>query len=700
MDIKKDIVIRLGTIYFFAALIALLIVGRIFQLQYVQSGDYENLANRIDDSISTTNPERGDIVASDGKVLATSQTIYEIRMDLMSNAINPDTFKLQLHALADSLSKLFKNKSSDQYYRSLLDAKSKKNRAYLIKLDASYAEFKRLKTFPILRLGRYRGGLLAFKHSTRIMPYNDLAFRTIGSVRQGRGIGIEGSFNNELKGKGTVVLLKKISNSWIPVDDEVTFEALSGTDIITTLDINYQDFAHQALLAQLKQAGADTGVVVLMEVKTGEIKAMVNLMRSPTGKYIEGFNHAIGGIMEPGSTFKLASFMCGLEDGYFDLNDSVQTGNGYHKIHDLVIREAGDYGYGMLSVKGVFEKSSNVGTAKLIYKYYANNPKKFVNRLYAMDLDKKVGIELKGEPSPTIRFPGDQYWSGISLPAMSYGYEILLTPLQVLNFYNAVANDGVMVRPRLIKALRDHGKITKVFETQISNPSICSKRTLKKAKLMLEGVVERGTAQNINGAPYSIAGKTGTSQIAQGTGGYATGHYASFVGYFPADDPQYSCIVVLKTSDSHNFYGSDLAAPVFRKIADKVYASSPNLRREIAKNSKNGINVKDLPISKNGNIKDLDLIYNELRIPVKGRDKIKSAWIVTNENNRVIEYQNRLVKRNTVPLVMGMGLKDAIYLLESIGLKVIVKGKGAVVEQSIAAGSVVQKNQTIYLILG
>ena len=700
MDVKNDIVLRLGTIYFIAAFIALLIVGRIVQLQTVQRGDYVGLADRIDDSISTTNPERGDICTWDGKVLATSQTIYEIRLDLMSNAINPDTFKLQLHALADSLSKLFKNKSSDEYYRSLKDAKSKKNRAYLVKLDASYAEYKRLKTFPILKHGRYKGGLLAFKHSTRIMPYQDLAFRTIGSIRQGKGIGIEGSFDTELKGKGTLVLLKKISNSWIPVEDEVSFEALSGADIITTIDINYQDFAHQAILEQLKVSGADTGVVVLMEVKTGEIKAMVNLMRGAKGNYIEGFNQAVGSAIEPGSTFKLASLMCGLEDGYFDLNDSVQTGNGYYKIHDLVIREAGEYGYGMLSVKEVFEKSSNVGTAKLIYKYYSNNPKKFVNRLYAMDLDKKVGIELKGEPAPVIRYPGDQYWSGISLPAMSYGYEILLTPLQVLNFYNAVANDGVMVKPRLIKAFREHGKISRVFETQISNPSICSKRTLKKVKSMLEGVVEKGTAENISGAPYRMAGKTGTSQIAQGTGGYATAHYASFVGYFPADDPQYSCIVVLKTSDIHNFYGSDLAAPVFRKIADKVYASSPNLRREVAKKSQSGIYMKDLPISKNGNIKDLDLVYNYLRIPVKGRDKIKSAWIVTNESNRVIEYQNRLVKRNVVPQVLGMGLKDAIYLLESIGLKVFVKGKGTVVEQSIEAGSGFRKNQTIYLTLG
>jgi cell division protein FtsI (penicillin-binding protein 3) len=700
MDVKRDIVIRLGTVYFLVALVAILIIGRIFQLQIFQRGNYENLANRIEDSVGITNPERGDIVAWDGKVLATSQTIYEIRMDLMSDAINSDTLKLRLRDLADSLSNLFRDKTSDQYYRSLLNAKDRKNRSYLIKIDASFQDLKRIKKFPILQKGRYKGGLLTFKRSTRIMPYNDLAYRTIGSIRQERKVGIEGSFDKELKGKGTRVLLKKISNNWIPVENEISFEALSGADIITTLDINYQDFAHQAMLEQLKTTGSDTGIVVLMEVKSGEIKAMVNLMKGKNGKYIEGANHAVGAAIEPGSTFKLASMMCGLEDGYFDLNDSVQTGNGFHKIHDLVIREAGEYGYGMLTVKEVFEKSSNVGTAKLIYKHYKSNPKKFLNRIHAMDIDKKVGIEIKGEPFPTIRYPGDPLWSGISLPAMSYGYEILLTPLQMLNFYNAVANDGVMVKPRLVRAIREHGKVTQSFDTIITNPSICSKRTLRKVKMMLEGVVEQGTAENIKGAPYKIAGKTGTSQIAEGTGGYATAHYASFVGYFPADDPQYSCIVVLKTSDLHNFYGSDLAAPIFRKIADKVYASSPNLRKEVTANSENGLNYKDLPVSKNGNIKDLDIIYNELRIPVKGRDKIKSAWIVTNENNLIVEYQNRAVKRTTVPLVIGMGLKDAVYLLESIGLKIIVKGKGTVIEQSIEAGSPIKKNQIIYLTLG
>jgi len=705
MDVKKDIVFRLSVIYITAAIIAVLIIGRILQLQFFQNKKYEQTAEEAQYKTVKTNPERGDICAFDGKILATSQPFYEIRMDLASEALNPDTFNRYVGPLADSLAKIFPEKNREEHFSDLMAARLRKDRFYLIKQEVNYLQYKRLSRFPIYRFGQFKGGFIAIKKSKRILPYGDLAARTIGSLSHGKYIGIEGYFNAELQGKERLKLLKKVSQNWIPIATEETFQALSGKDVITTLDINYQDFAHHALLEQLEAYNADTGIVILMEVKTGEIKAIVNLMRSSRGGYIEGYNHAIGGAIEPGSTFKLASLMVALEDGYIHLNDSVQTGNGYVKIHGFSIREASGHGYGKLSVKQILEKSSNVGTSMLIYKYYKDNPKKFVNRLYSMDLDKKLGIEVKGEPSPSIKYPGDPLWSGISLPQMSIGYEILLTPLQILNFYNAVANDGVMVKPRIIKAIREHGKITQEFHTQIINPSICSKPTIEKVKNMLEGVVEEGTAKNISGAPYKIAGKTGTAQVAQGTGGYhdsnehVMAHFGSFAGYFPADDPKYSCIVVIKTNDIHHFYGNIIAAPVFRKIADKVYASSSSMRKEITPDN-NSLVLKEVPYSKNGNIRDLDIVYNKLRIPVKGRDKIRSAWIVTDEEKKVVEYKNRAIYRNKVPLVVGMGLKDAVYLLESVGLNVVVKGRGVIKEQSIDAGSIVKKNQTIVLSLG
>jgi len=706
VDVKKDIVFRLSTVYIIAAVIAFAIIVRIFQLQFIQNQKYEQTAETVQYKTVKTSPERGDICAYDGKILATSQPFYEIRMDLAIEALNADTFNLYAGTLADSLARIFTDKTREDHYSDLMAAKLRKDRFYLIKKDVNYIDYQRLSTFPIFRLGQFRGGFIALKRSKRILPYNNLAARSIGSLKHGKYIGIEGYYNADLQGEETFKLLKKISQNWIPIASEESFHALSGKDIITTIDIDFQDFAHHALLEQLQSLNADTGIVILMEVKTGEIKAIVNLMRNSHGEYIEGYNHAIGSAIEPGSTFKLASLMVALEDGYFDLDDSIQTGNGYIKIHGFPIRESSGHGYGKLSVKQVLEKSSNVGTSMLIYRHYKDNPKKFVNRLYSMDLDKKLDIEIKGEPSPSIKYPGDPLWSGVSLPQMSIGYELLLTPLQVLNFYNAVANDGVMVKPRIIKAIREHGRIVKEYKTQIINPSICSKPTIQKAKLMLEGVVEKGTAKNIKGSPYKIAGKTGTAQVARGTTGYhdnnaqVIAHFGSFAGYFPADDPKYSCIVVVKTKDIHKFYGNISAAPVFRKIADKVYASSANLRKEVKPATENGLALKDVPFSKNGHINDLNLIYNRLRIPVKGRDKVRSAWIVTRETKKIIEYQNRIIKRNKVPMVIGMGLKDAVYLMESVGLRVVVKGRGVIKEQSIEAGQNIRRNQTIVLTLG
>jgi cell division protein FtsI (penicillin-binding protein 3) len=706
MEVKKDIVIRLSLVYVFALVVAILIIGQTFYLQFSTNPKYKAMASNVEYRTIKSTPDRGNICAYDGKVLATSLPFFEIRMDLASKAMNTDTFYRYVHLLSDSLSHLFKDKSSEKYYNELYKAKKDADGFFLIKPEVTYQEYLRLKRFPIFNKGKYKGGFIAIKKNKRILPYKNLAARTIGSIQNGNYIGIEGSFNSELTGEEREKLFKKIGQNWIPIDNEESYQQLSGKDVITTLDINFQDFAHNALLEQMTELNADTGTVILMEVKTGEIKAIVNLVNIGEGRFIEGSNYAIGMSIEPGSTFKLASFITALEDGYIDLKDSVQTGNGFIRIHNFPIREAGRYGYGKLSVKQVFEKSSNVGTALLIYNNYKDYPEKFVKRLNSMELDKKVGIEIFGEPQPQIKYPRHPLWSGITLPQMAIGYEVLLTPLQTLNFYNAIANNGVMVKPRLVNAIREHGKIIKEFHTQITNPSICSKATLERAKIILEGVVKNGTAKNIDGTPYKIAGKTGTAQVAEGNTGYSKegnlerAYFGSFVGYFPADNPVYSCIVVIKTKDPHKFYGNLVAAPVFRKIADKVYASSLNMQQEISRNLRDKSKTIDVPYSKNGYLNDLEIVYRELRIPIKGRDKIRSAWVLTKESDKIIEYQNRYVRREQVPMVLGMGLKDAVYLLESVGLKVKVLGMGTVQGQSIEPGAKVQKNETITITLG
>jgi cell division protein FtsI (penicillin-binding protein 3) len=692
-------------IYIAAIIIALVIIGQVFYLQIAKKSEYKVLAEEIELKSRKTTPERGNICAHDGKVLAASLPFYEIRIDFLAASNNVDSIHSKINALADSLSKYFNDKPKSEYLADLSKALDKKDRFYLLKDEINYPQYQKIKTFPVFKRGRYKGGFIAIQKSKRILPYKNLAARTIGSLQNGKYIGIEGSFNSELTGDVIERMYKKIGPNWIPEDEEYYLFPSSGKDVITTLDINYQDFAHNALLEQMLQLNADTGVAILMEVKTGEIKAMVNLTKAGEGKYLENNNYAVGMRYEPGSTFKLASFIAAMEDAYIDLRDSVQTGNGTLSFADFTIRESGNYGYGKITVQQVFEKSSNVGTALLINNNYKREPEKYIKRLYSMGLNNKTDIEIIGEPSPMIKYPGKEGWSGVSLPQIAIGYEILLTPLQVLNFYNAVANNGVMVKPRIVNAIRERGKITKIYKTIITNPSICSKATLERAKIMLKGVVKRGTADNIDGAPYEIAGKTGTAQVARGKSGYKKGvyveniHFGSFVGYFPADNPVYSCIVVIKTKDPHYFYGNLVAAPVFRKIADKVYATSLSMQKKSVPDSV-FVKLKKVPNSKSGNIDDLELVYKELRIPVKGRDKVQSKWVLTEESDKYIEYQNRIIRNTKVPLVRGMGLKDAVYLLESVGLKVIINGRGTVVEQSIEAGEPVQKNQTITLTLG
>lgn len=704
MDVRKDISWRLASIYIIVALIAFGILVKIFSLQFINNEKYEKEAQDLQFKYQKTNPNRGDICADDGRILATSTSFYEIRMDLGSPSMADTTFSNNVEALSDSLAKLFGDKSKEEYLAGFNHARKAKSKYFLVQKNVNYSQLKKLKTLPIFKYGQYKGGLIVIETKKRIRPFGMLASRTVGYINNGIAVGLEGAFDNELKGNDNVVLMRKVGRTWVPVAELDNYKSHSGKDIITTIDINFQDFAQQALLNQLVNFDADHGTVILMEVKTGEIKAIVNLKRTEDNKFEELYNYAIGERTEPGSTFKLPSLMVALEDNYVDLNDSVNTGNGIIKYHGFIIRDSRVGGYGKLTVKQAFEHSSNVGISSIIYKAYKNQPDRFVKRLYSMNLSDPLGIEIAGERAPLIKFPNSAGWSGISLPQMAIGYEVLLTPLQTLNFYNAVANGGVMVKPKLVKAIRQHGKIIEVEKTEIINPSICSKETIEKAHEMLEGVVEHGTAHNIKSANFKIAGKTGTAQIAHGSSGYRDTanritHQASFAGYFPADDPKYSCIVLIKTKSHRLYYGSSVAAPVFRKIADKVYATSTEMQKDISYGKSQSYPTKGLPYAKDGNRTDLDYVLNQLRIPVKGRNQVRSAWVVTKQHKKFVEYQNRLVKRKQVPKVVGMALKDALYILESLGIKVKVDGRGIIKKQSVKPGTTIKRNQKITLYL-
>lgn len=695
--IRKQIIVRLSLVYIGVFIFASTIVGKVLYLQIIQHEKWVN-ANETSQKKTVIEPDRGDILSQDGRVLATSVPYYEVRMD--TKCPSKKDFYAEIDSLSFLLSNLFKDKTAAQYKRMLMGGRYKGDRYLLIKRKVDYIELKQLKTFPLFRRGQYKGGIIINQENRRIQPFVNLASRTIGyENRGGAAVGIEGAFHKYLKGEQGVRMEQKIAgNYWMPISDENEVEPKNGKDVVTTIDINLQDVAFQALKEQLKKHTASHGTAILMEVQTGDIKAIANL-KNKDGFYSEQYNFAIGERTEPGSTFKLASFMVAMEDGYINLEDSVNTEKGVVKYYDHKITDSKRGGHGKITVQQAFELSSNVAVSKIITKFYTGKEERFVNRLKRMSLTEKLGIEIKGERRPYIKFPGDTLWSGISLAQMSYGYEIEQTPLQILAFYNAVANNGKMMKPRFVKAIADYGKIVKTFKPQVINPTICSKATILKAKKMLEGVVENGTAQNLKNSNYKIAGKTGTAQIANQKYGYKyqskISYQASFVGYFPADNPKYSCIVVVNAPSSGVYYGNLVAGQVFKEIADKVYSTSIDLQEN---NFSNTQLVKDVPYSKNGNRKELLQVLKDLRLNFDSKN-IRSDWVLTQKQDTSIKLYNRYIKKNSIPNVKGMGAKDAIFLLENMGLNVVLKGRGTVEQQSLSPNSLFRKGDKIVLTL-
>ncbi len=703
MSLKKDIVWRVALVYIVILSISIWIFGKVLFLQFIEKDKWEAKVENATIRDVKLPPNRGDIYADNMQLLASSIPYYEIRMDLKTAALTDRIFNKNIDSLSLCLSQLFRDKSKDEYKRMLVNARKNGERFYLIKRKVNYIQLKKLKQFPIFREGRYKGGLICLQENERIRPNGSLASRTIGyttKVKGGNIVGIEGAYDPVLTGVEGVRLEQKLSgNVWMPIDERNEIEPKDGKSVVTTIDVELQDVAENALLKQLKLHKAHHGSAVLMDVATGDIKAIVNLTDT-FGTYREYYNYAVGESTEPGSTFKLPVLIAAMEDGYVDLNDTVHTGNGIYTIYDKKIKDDSyvNGGWGTLTVKQVLEHSSNVGMAKLIMKYYKNQPQRLIDRLYSMNLDDMLGLQIKGEGKPLIRFPGDKLWSGISLAMIAHGYEVRLTPLQILTFYNAVANNGKMVKPKFVKELMYRGKPVKKYGTEVINPSICSKSTLQKARTMLEGVVEEGTASNLRNPYLKIAGKTGTTQIYNKKYGYKSGsqvsYQASFVGYFPADHPKYSCIVVINSPSKDVYYGNQVAGPVFLEIANKVYATDLKMQKAI-NNDENNL-IVDLPYSKNSYKPDLDEVLSALNIQEKDSDN-NSEWVSTNKEDKYIELDDHPVIQNLVPNVVSMGAKDAVYLLENAGLKVKILGRGSVKSQSISPGTRIKKGELITL---
>jgi cell division protein FtsI (penicillin-binding protein 3) len=694
-EIKKDIIWRVYIVYIGFLLFGIAIVGRIAQLQFGEGEKWKAKADSLTLSYRTIQPSRGNIYAADGSLLATSLPRYDVHLDMMAGGVTKDVFNASVDSLALCLSKLFNDKTKNEYKRMLREARNDKERYFLLRRNISFNEQRALRTFPVFRLGRNKGGLIIDQLSRRERPFKMLAARTVGYKMDNndlKSVGIEGAFDESLRGVAGKRLMQRIASSvWKPVNNENEVEPRDGSDIITTIDLNLQDVAEHALEEQLKLHDADVGCAVLMEVSTGEIKAIANLKRTGDDIYSEDYNYAIAQSTEPGSTFKLASMMAALEDGYIDIDDTIDTYNGIARFSDVTLEDSHRIPQQKVSLRKAFASSLNVATSKLITKYYSKNPEAFIKRLEQMHLNEPLNIQLNGEGQPRIKSTKDKDWSKVSLPFISIGYESRLTPLQLLTFYNAVANNGKMVQPLFVKEIRNKGEVVKRFETKVLVDSICSSSTLAKARILLEEVVKTGTASHIRHAQYTIAGKTGTAQIAQGKDGYKTGkvkYQASFCGYFPADNPKFSCIVVVYAPGKDVYYGASIACPVFKEIADKVYALDTEMHEEL--NTVPDSLYSGLPKAKAGRTQPSVYAGAKLKINIPATE---TGWINAQQKSLTI-------KENIVPSVMGMGLRDAIYLLESQGLNVKPVGRGAVVKQSLPAGAKIEKGQLIVIELG
>ena len=697
MAIGDEIVWRSGVVYFVIVLLAALIVSRIFVLQVVERDKWQGLSEKYIFRTFEEQASRGDILTDDGRLLASSVPYYTIYMDTRSTGMLNETWTSGIDGLSAGLARLLGERSAAGWKNALTDARNKGNRYFLVKRRVDYETLAKLKELPIFKEGKNKGGMIVEIAPQRILPNGELAARTIGYLNlgiEGNTVGVEGAFDKELSGKnGAVVKQRLAGGDWLTVDSPNSINSENGNDVVTTINIDFQDVASTALANQLRRQNAHHGCAVLMEVKTGDIKAIVNLELGRNGTYRETYNYAIGESTEPGSTFKLPALMAALEDGIVDTSDIIDTGMGSAVFYNKVIRDT--RGYGKISVKQVFELSSNVGTSKIINEGYRNRPGDFVDRLYAMGLNKQLGLQLQGEGAPLIRYPGDKLWSGLSLPMMSHGYEVAMTPLQTLTFYNAVANDGKMMRPRFVTSIMRNGVVVKKFEPEVIMNSVASQSTIRKAKSMMEGVVENGTATNLKNSNYRIAGKTGTAQIAKDNRGYLQGgvsYQATFVGYFPADNPLYSCIVVVNAPSNGVYYGNVVAGTVFKEIADKVFATKFYNDYE-TDNEKNTRLIASE--AGNGFVNDINEVLSGLN--VRMAKPAKDEWVTTVSIGDTVTFNPVKIDEGCVPDVRGMSLRDAIFLLESYGLRVQCRGKGKVRRQFPEQGARFQEGALITL---
>lgn len=703
---KKNIMTRYFFVVLVMGLLGIAIVVKAAVIMFAERQYWQDVADRFVKENVTVKPNRGNILSSDGKLMASSLPEYRIYMDFKAGGETKDTMLVNhMNEICEGLHKIFPDKSAAEFKSHLQKGRKKGSRNYLIyPRRISYIQYKEAKRLPVFNLNKYKGGFHEQVYNQRKKPFGSLAARTLGDLyadtAQGAKNGIELAFDTLLKGRDGITHRQKVMNKYLNIVD---IAPVDGCDIISTLDVGMQDICEKALVDKLKEINATVGVAILMEVETGEVKAIVNMMKAGDGNYYEMRNNAISDMMEPGSTFKTASIMVALEDGKITPETEVDTGNGVMMMYGSKMRDHNWHrgGYGKINVTRILEVSSNVGVSYLIDKHYKDNPQKYVDGLKRMSIDQPLNLQISGEGKPNIKGPKERYFAKTTLPWMSIGYETQVPPLNILTFYNAIANNGTMVRPKFVRAAVKDGEVIKEYPTEVINPKICSDRTLTQIRDILEKVVSQGLAKPAGSKQFSVAGKTGTAQVSQGVAGYKSGrvnYLVSFCGYFPAEAPKYSCIVSIQ-KPGLPASGGLMAGSVFGKIAERVYAK--NLRFDIRSAIDSTSNV--IPPVKAGEMNEALQVLDGLNVPVQKQfspKKGKEAWGHTQESpNAVILQTKEGTSSNTVPNVIGMGAKDAVYLLESKGLKVRISGIGKVKNQSIPGGNRVVKGQTIVLTL-
>lgn len=678
--------------FFVAAVLTAIGVSVVAQATYIMTAkkDYwEDVASRLTRDSLSVKPNRGNILSCDGQLMASSIPQYKMYMDFVTGGEKKDSlWNDSIDIICARLHDIFPEKSAEEFKEHLEKGHAKMSRNWPIwPRRVDYNTFQAVKQLPIFNMSQYKGGFHYEEYNARRRPFGSLAARTVGDMygaKDSARCGLELAYDSLLRGTDGLAHRRKVRNKYMNIP---IMSPIDGCDIMTTIDVDIQDLAERALIDELKDplVHGDVGVAIVMEVETGDIKAMVNMTKCADGEYREIKNIAVSNLLEPGSVFKTASIMVALDDGVVDTTYTVDTGCG---IWNMYGRDMKDHnwrrgGYQTITLPRTLEVSSNIGVSRIIDDHYHDCPEKFVEGLYRIGIASDLDLPFAGSTPPRIRMPHKnshgQYdnWSKTALAWMSIGYETQIPPISTLTFYNAIANDGKMMKPRFItKALRD-GEVVEEFEPEVIKPMICKEKTVKEMQAILEHVVSQGLGRKAGSKSFKVAGKTGTAQISQGAGGYRTGitqYLLSFVGYFPADNPKYSCIVCIQKSGLPAS-GGGMSGVVFKHIAEGIMANY--MKMDIA---------------------DARDAHASFSPEVKLGDSESASYVLADlELNDANNPESADCPMSTVPDVRGMGARDAVYRLESRGIATTLRGKGKVRSQSLEPGTKVSPGSSCHL---